>query len=166
MKLADFLVREAIITDLLARTKEEAIREIVRSVQSAGYIAGVDAEVLVKSFMKREELGSTAVGKGVACPHGGHEAVDHVFGTVALSRPGVAFGAVDGKPVHIIVLLFHTPDQFMGGKIKPNDPRDIYTAFDRIRKHLQDDDFLARLRECQTREDAFQLIVDCDRDNS
>ena len=54
--------------------KEEAIRAIVRSLQNAGYVAGVDTETPVKSFLEREELGATAIGKGVACPHGGHEA--------------------------------------------------------------------------------------------
>jgi nitrogen PTS system EIIA component len=162
MKLADFVVREAIITDLLAATKEEAIREIVRSVQNTGYVSDVDTETLVNSFLKREELGSTAIGKGVACPHGGHEEVDHVFGTIALSRPGVEFNAFDRKPVHVILLLFHTADQFTGGKIKPGD---VYTAFEGFRKHLQDDRLLARLRECETPEDVYQLIVDCDCDN-
>ena len=159
MELADFLVPEAIVTDLLATSKEEAIREIVRSLQNAGYVADADTEALVKSFVKREELGATAIGKGVACPHGGHEAVDHVFGTIALSRPGVEFNALDGKPVHVIILLFHTPDQFVGGTIKPGDPGDIYTAFVGISKHLQDDGLLARLRECETREDVFHLIA-------
>jgi len=163
MKLADFLVREAIITDLLPTTKEEAIREIVRSLQNAGYVAGVDTDTLVNSFLKREELGSTAIGKGMACPHGGHEAVDHVFGTIALSQPGVEFNAFDGKSVHVILLLFHTPDQFAGGKIKPGD---IYTAFEKISKHLQDESLLARLCECETRDAVFQLIVDCDGEDS
>jgi nitrogen PTS system EIIA component len=62
MKLADFLVQEAIITDLLATTKEEAIREIVRSLQDAGYVADVDIDTLTKSFLRREELGTTAIG--------------------------------------------------------------------------------------------------------
>jgi hypothetical protein len=65
--------------------------------------------------------------------------------------------------VHVILLLFHTPDQFAGRKIKPGD---IYTAFEGVSKHLQDDGLVAALRECKTRENVFQLIVDCDREKS
>ena len=76
MKLSDFLVPEAIITDLVATTKEAAIREIVRSVEDAGHLARVDTEALIEAFMKREELGSTGIGHGVAVPHGGHPVVN------------------------------------------------------------------------------------------
>ena len=54
MKLSEFLLPDAIITDLEATTKEAAIREIVRSVQDAGHLAAVDTEVLTEAFVKRE----------------------------------------------------------------------------------------------------------------
>ena len=85
MQLSDFLMREAIITDLLATTREDAIREIVRSVQDASRLVEVDTETLTGAFLEREQLCSTAIGLGVALPHGGHHAVDRVFGTIALS---------------------------------------------------------------------------------
>src|SRR5262245_40040963 len=119
MQLSDFLMREAIITDLLATTREDAIREIVRSVQDAGRLVEVDTETLTGAFLEREQRCSTAIGLGVALPHGGHPAVDRVFGTIALSRAGVQFNSSDGKPVDILVLLFHTPDQFKGQGTKP-----------------------------------------------
>ena len=88
MKLLDFLLPEAFITDLRSTTKEEAIREIIRSVQDAGYLTDIDTQTLTNSFMEREALGSTGIGKGLAIPHGGHPVVKHPFGTVALSRGG------------------------------------------------------------------------------
>jgi nitrogen PTS system EIIA component len=160
MKLLDFLVREAIITDLRATTKEEAIREIVRSVQDAGYLSGVDTQILTDSFMEREALASTAF-EGVGCPHGGHQAVDHPFGTVAFSRTGVAFNAADGNPVHIFFLMFHTPDQFSGRPIKPGD---IYDAFHAISKLLKDKSLIDRLHQCRAREEIVDLLVDLDGD--
>lgn len=165
MKLSEFLVREAIITDLLATTKEGAIREIVRSVQDAGHLAEVDTETLTGAFLEREELGSTAIGLGVALPHGGHPAVDHVFGTIALSRRGVEFNSFDGKPVDIFVLLFHSPDDFSGKPIKPGDGG-IYDAFRGLKPYVEDVRFLDRLRECRTREGVFDLIVEGDREDA
>jgi hypothetical protein len=52
MKLSDFLIRDAIITDLRAITREDAIREIVRSVQDGGQLAGVDTETLTGAFLE------------------------------------------------------------------------------------------------------------------
>jgi nitrogen PTS system EIIA component len=161
MKLSELLVREAIITDLLATTKEGAIREIVRSVQDAGHLAVVDTETLTGAFLKREELCSTAIGLGVAVPHGGHPAVDRVFGTIALSRPGVEFNSSDGKPVDIFVLLFHKPDEFSGKPIKPGG---VYDAFESLKPYVEDVRLLDRLRQCRTREEVFELIVEGDRE--
>ena len=84
MNPSDVLVREAIIPDLIATTAERAITEIIRSVQNAGHLAEVDTATMAGSFLEREKLGSTAIGKAVAVPHGGHPAVDRVFGTVAI----------------------------------------------------------------------------------
>jgi PTS system nitrogen regulatory IIA component len=161
MQLSDFLMREAIITDLLATTREDAIREIVRSVQDAGRLVEVDTETLTGAFLEREQLCSTAIGLGVALPHGGHPAVDRVFGTIALSRAGVQFNSSDGKPVDILVLLFHTPDQFKGQRTKPGD---IYDAVESLKPYVGDVRFLDRLRQCRTRGEVFDLILECDRE--
>jgi PTS system fructose-specific IIA component/PTS system nitrogen regulatory IIA component len=158
--LAEFLIPDAIITDLVATTKEAAIREIVRTVQDAGYLAQADTEELVRAFMKREELASTGIGQGVGCPHGGHPAVNRAFGTVALSRPGVAFDACDGEPVHVIFLLFHTPDQFARRPIKPCE---IYDAFNAIMLLFRNDRLLDHLRWCHSREEVMTLIAEGDR---
>jgi PTS system fructose-specific IIA component/PTS system nitrogen regulatory IIA component len=160
MKLSEFLVPEAIITDLAATTKEAAIREIVRSVQGAGHLAGVDAEVLTEAFMKRVELGSTGIGYGVAVPHGGHAAVDRAFGTIALSRQGVEFNSLDGKPVDIIVLICHEHDAFAG---KPVNTSRLYDFFYSVAPYLKDERFLDRLRACRTREEVVDFLGECDQ---
>jgi nitrogen PTS system EIIA component len=160
MELLDFLVREAFITDLRATTKEEAIREIVRSVQDARYLAGVDTQILVDSFMAREALSSTAF-RGVACPHGGHQKVNRPFGTVALSRSGVEFNSADGNPVYVVFLLFHVPDQFSGRPVKPGD---IYDAFYAIASLLKDEGRIERLRLSQTRAEISNVLVNLSAD--
>ena len=66
MKFLDFVVREAIITDLQATTKEGAIREVVRSLQDAGHFAGAALESIMRLLLGREEIGSTGVGGGWA----------------------------------------------------------------------------------------------------
>src|SRR5579864_3028840 len=86
MKLSDFVVREAILTDLKAATKESAIRSMVESLSSSGNIKGADRDGIIAAILKREELGSTGIGKGVAVPHTKHPSVDKLVATIALSQ--------------------------------------------------------------------------------
>ena len=86
MRMSDFVVREAIIPDLTANTKEGVIREMVESLRAAGYFKGSEPEDIVKAILKRELLGSTGIGRGVAIPHTKHNSVDRLVGTVALSH--------------------------------------------------------------------------------
>src|SRR4051794_28700318 len=120
MKLSDFLARQAIIMDLVATTRDDAIREIVRSLQDAGHLADLDPDSLTGAILEREGLGSTAIGHGVAVPHGWLPSVDRVIGTIALSRHGVGFNAVDGEPLDVLVLMFHPP--LTGKPVRPDDP--------------------------------------------
>jgi mannitol/fructose-specific phosphotransferase system IIA component (Ntr-type) len=147
MELADFMVREAIITDLRAMTKEGVIREIVSSLRGAGHLERADVETLTRAFMFREELGSTGIGQGAACPETRHPMVDRVTGTVALSRRGVEFDALDGKPVDVFFLV-----------ISPPSPREHLWALNSIFRFLRDQGFVSRLRQAGTREQVIDLL--------
>ena len=111
MKFADFICPEAILADLAAVDKEGAIREMVKSLQDAGKIEAGESESIVKAILKREELGSTGIGRGVAVPHTKHPSVDRLVGTVAVSRQGVDFTSLDGETVHLFFLLISPPDR-------------------------------------------------------
>src|SRR3954452_15118155 len=80
MKLSDFVVREAILVDVQATAKEEAIREIVRSLHAAGRLAEGELDSVARAILSREELGSTGIGQGVAVPHTRHPTVDRLIG--------------------------------------------------------------------------------------
>ena len=105
MKLSDFVVREAILVDLQATSKEAAIREIVGSLATSGRLDAADTDGVARAILNREELGSTGIGQGVAVPHTRHPKADRLIGTVAISRRGVDFAALDGEPVDIFFLL-------------------------------------------------------------
>jgi len=153
MKLSDFVVREAILTDLQATGKEEAIREMVRSLNHAGCIAEGDIEGVSRAILGREELGSTGIGQGVAVPHTRHPTVNRLVGTVALSRQGVDFAALDSEPVDIFFLLISPPNQ----------PGDHLRALENISRHLKDERFVSFLRQAQTRENVVELIEESDQ---
>ena len=157
MKFSDFVVREAIITDLQATTKEGAIREVVRSLQDAGHFAGADLESFMRMLLGREELGSTGVGGGCAFPGANcrHPSVDRAIGTIALSRRGIEWDALDGEPVDILFFLTTSPKR----------PADDLLAQEVIGRHMGDERFRDRLRQAETREQVFKLLEEADQGN-
>ncbi len=153
MKLSDFVVPGAIIVDLEATKKEDAIREIVAGLRDAGQIAEADYESVVRAILSREELGSTGIGQRVAVPHTRHPSASKLVGTVALSREGVDFAALDGDPVDIFFLLVSPPNQ----------PGDHLRALENISRHLKDEKFVNFLRQAKTRQSVIDLLEESDQ---
>src|SRR5262245_62147811 len=152
MRMSDFVIREAIIPELTATTKETVIREMVESLRATGYFKGGEAEDLVKAVLKREMLGSTGIGRGVAIPHTKHSSVERLIGTVALSKAGVNFDSLDGEPVHVFVLLISPQDR----------PGDHLRALENVSRSLRDDAFVRALRQAPTREAVWKQLSDPD----
>jgi nitrogen PTS system EIIA component len=148
MRMGDFVVREAIIPSLTASSKEAVVRRMVEGLRDAGYFRGADLEDIIRALLKRELLGSTGIGRGVAIPHTKHVSVDRLVGAVAVSPAGVAFDSIDGEPVHIFVLLISPQDR----------PGDHLRALENISRTLRDDAFVRALRAAGTREEIGALL--------
>ncbi len=148
MRMSDFVVREAIQPELTATTKEGVIREMVESLRAAGYLKGGEPEDIVKAILKREQLGSTGIGRGVAIPHTKHNSVDRLIGTVAVSTPGVKFESVDGEPVNVLVLLVSPQDK----------PGDHLRALENVARSMREDGFVRSLRSAGSREAIWALL--------
>jgi mannitol/fructose-specific phosphotransferase system IIA component (Ntr-type) len=98
---------ELYIPDLAARTREEALRELVQAAAEAGAVS-TPAQAL-RILRDREVLGSTAIGKGVAIPHARSIGVASPWAAFANSRRGISWEALDGGDVHLVFLLL-APD--------------------------------------------------------
>ena len=149
MKFADFVSTNAIRAQLVARDKEGAVREIVQALLDAGDVEADEFESIVKAIMKREELGSTGIGRGVAVPHTKHPSVDRLIGTVAVSKEGVEFASLDGELVQLFFLLISPPDR----------PGDHLRALENISRQLRDETFCRFLKQAKSTED-IQLLLD------
>lgn len=152
MKLAEFVVEDAVITNLVVDTKEAAIRAMVASLCRAGCIAPEHEENIVAAIMKREELGSTGIGRGIAVPHTKHPSVDKLVATIALAKEGVEFQSLDGEDVYIMFLLISPPDR----------PGDHLRGLECISRHLKNDDFCNFLRQSKSAGDVMELLREAD----
>ena len=148
MKFSDFVERKAVKAGLTAHTKEGVIRALVQSLLEAGRIAPAEQEGIVKAILKREELGSTAIGRGVAVPHTKHPSVKQLVGAVAVSHEGVDFDSLDGEAVHVFVLLISPQDR----------PGDHLRALENVSRSLRDDAFVRSLRTAKTRDAIWGLL--------
>jgi nitrogen PTS system EIIA component len=153
MKLLDFVSRESIVVDLRATVKEQAIREMVGSLHGSGRLPNEDVESVIRAILGREELGSTGIGMGVAVPHTRHPTLHRLVGTVALSRRGVDFAALDGEPVDIFFLLVSPQNQ----------PGDHLRALENISRHLKDERFVSSLRQARSQEKIIEVLEKADQ---
>lgn len=155
MKLTDFVIKEAIIPELSASAKEDVIREMVAQLKNKAAIKSEDEDEVVAAVLKREELGSTGIGNGVAVPHTKHPAVDRLVATVAVSKDGVSFASLDGEPVFILFLLVSPLDR----------PGDHLRGLENISRHLRGQDFCSFLRQSETIEAIWGNLQEADADD-
>ena len=102
--------------------------------------------------MKREDLGSTGIGRGVAVPHTKHPSVSRLVGTVAVSHSGVDFESLDGEPVQLFFLLVSPPDR----------PGDHLRALENISRQLRDETFCRQLKSAKGPIDIQHLLEEAD----
>ncbi|MBF0522618.1 MAG: PTS sugar transporter subunit IIA [Candidatus Omnitrophica bacterium] len=105
MKMSDFLCSKAVTSDLKATTKEGVIQELVQLLIDAGVFEKSSKNKVIEILMAREALGSTAIGQGIAIPHGKSDCVEKLIGCLGISKQGVDFDSLDGEPAHIFFLL-------------------------------------------------------------
>ena len=106
-RLADYLKCELISPDLRGNTAEEIIGELIGLLDGSGLL--LDADVAARTVLDRETQMSTGMGEGIAVPHGRTDEVDNLVCAVGIKREGIDFGAADGKPTKLFVLML-TPE--------------------------------------------------------
>ncbi len=112
----------------------------------------VDAKKLLAVLLERERVSTTAIGEGVAIPHGKMPRVKRVSGVFARSLQGVDFDSLDGGLTHLFFLL-----------VAPEDSAaDHLKALARISRLLKDTAFRARLMKEKSREEIFNTIKEED----
>ncbi len=104
MSSLGFLLPEHVLLDATSSSRCALLSEILQQ------LPDLDADVALEVLMARERLGSTGIGHGVAIPHGRMPDLEEPVIAFARHKAGIDFDAIDGQPVHLIVLLF-APDK-------------------------------------------------------
>jgi len=102
MMINDILVPEAVVADLKATSKKQALQELARR---AADISGVHERTIFDVLMERERLGTTGVGNGIAIPHGKLANLDRLYGLFARLSTPIDFQAIDERRVDLIFVL-------------------------------------------------------------
>lgn len=115
MKLAEYLDKDLIISDLSARTKSEVLAELVSPLPARH--PHLDVSRVIQVLMDREKLGTTGIGDGIAIPHGKLDNLDQILVIVGRSREGVDFASLDRKPASIFFAVL-APSSVVGLHLK------------------------------------------------
>ncbi len=146
MKIAEFLHPESIVADLSSQSKSGVIHELCRAL---GLVSpGLDVERVAEVLQAREKLGSTGIGDGVAIPHGKMGELNRLLASFGVSREGVNFDAIDGKPTHLFFALV-APENSAGVHLK---------ALARISRLFKSPQFRQAILGAKTPGEIYELI--------
>ncbi|MDE1900680.1 MAG: PTS IIA-like nitrogen regulatory protein PtsN [Alphaproteobacteria bacterium] len=145
--MRDVLSPQAIAAAFAAATKKDILQNIA---EAAAPLAGVDGHAVFDALWERERLGTTGVGQGIAIPHARVPGLDKVFGYFARLPQGVAFEAIDDKPVDLVFLL-----------LAPEDAgADHLHALATVSRLLRDAKLCEKLRSAKDAAAIYRILVD------
>lgn len=152
VRLVDFLKPDLVIADVQATSKSAALAEMAQHVAASKEGAGIDPVVLKRVLEERELLASTAIGDGIAIPHGKLDNVPRLIGALGRKIGGIEFDSIDGKPTYLIFLLV-APHGATGTHLK---------ALARLSRLFRDAAFRQRLIDAPDARAMYQTIVEED----
>lgn len=153
MKIVDVIIPQAVCVDLKAKTKEEALSELVDLLVKSGGIKSTEKSSILTKLKEREVLGSTGIGKGVGIPHAKCSSIKKMVAALGVSKSGVDFKSLDGEMTYIFFLLV-APGDTPGPHLK---------ALARISRLLDDKFIRERLRAGKSVKEMLKILEDEDK---
>jgi PTS system nitrogen regulatory IIA component len=147
MEIADLVKPDHVVANLRATSKKQALQDLARR---AATITGQSERAIFSVLMKRERLGTTGVGNGIAIPHGKLPTLDRLYGVFARLEHPIDFDSIDDRPVDLIFLLL-APESSGADHLK---------ALARVSRLLRDKSACEKLRGTDDPEALYALLVD------
>jgi PTS system nitrogen regulatory IIA component len=150
MKITEILTADMVVPELGGTTKPQVLRELARPL--ADKYRDLDLAAITAVLAERERLGSTAIGDGIAIPHGKMPGVMQILGSFGRHRQGVNFESLDGRPTHLFFVL-----------VAQEDSTSLHLkALARVSRLFKDGAFRDRLMGASDADEIYRLIVEED----
>jgi nitrogen PTS system EIIA component len=150
MKITDILSPDMVLPDLKGTTKTEILKELATGLASRH--PEIKLDDLTAVLAERERLGSTAIGDGIAIPHGKLGGVAKIVGAFGRHAKGVDFESLDGNPTQLFFVL-----------VAPEDSASLHLkALARVSRLLKDETFRSRLVSAADSAELYRLIKEED----
>lgn len=147
MTLDTLIDKQSVLASLKAPNKKQLLQELSQAL--AAQVA-VDHRVIFETLLKREKLGSTGIGQGIAIPHGKLPSIARVYGLFARLAQPVDFDSVDGQPVDLVFVL-----------LAPEDAgADHLKALAKISRVLRDPAMVAKLRGTDDPQGLYAILTE------
>jgi PTS system nitrogen regulatory IIA component len=146
MKISDLLSPTDVMVDVRASNKRLLLRELATK---AAVSPGLGVDLVASYLLKREELGSTGIGMGVAIPHARLPDLQRPYGLLAKLKQPIEFDAIDGQPVDIVFVLL-LPASADDGQIG---------ALALVARTLRSPENLGRLRRARNTSELYSAIA-------
>lgn len=148
VKISEMLDPAAIVAELKGTGKNDVLAELAEALITANPV--LNRNEVLRVLLERERLGSTGIGDGIAIPHGKLKNLDNQLIAFGLSRKGVEFDAMDGKPARLFFLLI-APEEAVGVHLK---------TLARISKLLKVPMVRERLQSAADRQQIHRIITE------
>jgi PTS system nitrogen regulatory IIA component len=146
MALTDLIATNAVVPALRVTSKKQALQELAAQ---AAELTAQNERAVLEVLMQRENLGSTAVGGGIAIPHGKLPKLPHLFGMFARLPRAIDFEALDNQPVDLIFLLL-APEGAGADHLK---------ALARVARLLRDPTVARKLRDSEDADAIYAVLT-------
>jgi len=150
MKITDILSSDMVVADLKGTTKPDILNELAKAL--AAKYKEIKLSELTAVLAERERLGSTAIGDGIAIPHGKLRGVTKIIGAFGRHAEGVDFDSLDGGPSQLFFVL-----------VAPEDSASLHLkALARVSRLLKESSFRSRLLAAKDADELYSLIKEED----
>ncbi|MFT8709312.1 MAG: fructose-specific PTS transporter subunit EIIC [Sporolactobacillus sp.] len=148
MKITDLMVERVMVMDMQGTTKEQAIDELIASLERNGRIN--DPKLFKEMILKREEESSTGIENGIAMPHAKTKAVNEATVVFGRSKKGIDYEALDGKPSHLFFMI-----------AAPEGAADVHLqTLAALSRLLVDQAFVAKVKQAKNASEIVKLFND------
>lgn len=148
MLLSEILSESLVRLNFTAADKWDAIPQLVDVLVQAGRVAPEDRQAVLDVVLEREKSVTTGMERGIAIPHANSTVVEEVVGVFGISRDGIPFESLDGKPARLIILLVIPKTKFL----------EHVRTLANIARLLNHSDVIAAFERCATPAEVMELI--------